>query len=243
MAKLLNSLLENEEAIPEEFLCSRLICLNKCANEIGKLENIRPIAVNGMIFKILERVILTRLEIYSSDHDIKIDKSQVGFIPKLGCDVNITRLRQRVLDVSDSNTNHRDNELIFFIDLKAAYDSVNHCKLFEKLCNMGYPDHLINAVKKIYSSARMRLNTFLDPINVNKGVMQGGIISHWLFNVYLNDLIISIKDQVFDVLAYADDLAVICKNIEEFKKADKTLNAWCNNNHIAVNKKKVLSCL
>ena len=49
VAKALNSLIDNNEPIPEEILCSRLICLNKVPNEIGKIENIRPIAVKYAI--------------------------------------------------------------------------------------------------------------------------------------------------------------------------------------------------
>ncbi len=40
--------------IPEEILCTGLICLNKCAVENGKLENIRPISINSCFIKLLD---------------------------------------------------------------------------------------------------------------------------------------------------------------------------------------------
>jgi hypothetical protein len=83
----------------------------------------------------------------------------------------------------------------------------------------------------------MRLNTLQKHINVNKGVLQGGILSPWLFNIYIDDLITSLKDISFDVLAYADDIAVICRNREELEKVIDLLEEWSNVNEIAVNKK------
>ena len=148
--------------------------------------------------------------------NISISNSQIGFIKGLGCDVNIMRLRQRVDDVMEGKSN--DEKYVFFIDLKAAYDSVNHDKLFLKMEKKCYPMNIINAIKKIYSSARMRLNTFQEYININRGVLQGGILSSWLFNIYIDDLIRELKDISFEVLAYADDIAVICRNKAELDK-------------------------
>jgi len=167
---------------------------------------------------------------------IKICKAQLGFVKGLGCDVNIMRLRQRVYDHKFLRTKEEKN--IIFIDLKVAYDSVNHKKLFEKMKKKGYNTEIINAIKVIYTSAKMRLNTMQKHININKGVLQGGILSPWLFNIYIDDLVRSLKDINFDVLAYADDIAVICRNREELDKVIDLLEEWSNIDEIAVNKKK-----
>ena len=98
----------------------------------------------------------------------------------LGCDFNIMRLRQRVYDLKFLRT--KEEKYVLFIDLKAAYDSVNHRKLFSKMEKKGYSDENINAVRVIYSSARI-LNTLQSHINVNRGVLQGSILSPWLFNI------------------------------------------------------------
>ena len=48
-----------------------------------------------------------------------LSKKQTGFIPKLGCEVNLARLRQRVHDVLELD----DQSFLLFIDLKNAYDN------------------------------------------------------------------------------------------------------------------------
>lgn len=236
IAELLNQLMNSEDPIPEEIMCARLLCLNKCPDENGKLDNIRPISITGMFVKLMEKVIQTRAEVISLVDGINISKSQVGFVKGLGCDVNIMRLRQRTADVIKLKT--KDEKYIFFIDLKAAYDSVNHRKLFDKLLKKGYPPTLISHIKKIYSSAKMRINLLQTPLNINKGVMQGGILSPWLFNIYIDDLVTEIKNNCFEVLAYADDIAVICKNPAELTNAMNIVQTWSDNNDIAINKKK-----
>ena len=236
IAVLLTELLKGDKPIPDELFCARLLCLNKCPGTNGKLENIRPISIIGVLMKMMERVIQSRVELYECLNDIKISKAQVGFVKGLGCDVNIMRLRQRVYDLKFLRT--REEKYVLFIDLKAAYDSVNHRKLFSKMENKGYSDEIINAIRVIYSSARMRLNTLQSHINVNRGVLQGGILSPWLFNIYIDDLVRSLKEVSFEALAYADDVAVICKNRQELDKVIDLLESWAITNEIAVNKKK-----
>ena len=236
ISRLLTEMLRGNEPIPEELFCARLLCLNKCPDLNGKLENIRPISIIGVLMKILERVIESRVKIYENLNGIRTNKAQVGFVKGLGCDVNIMRLRQRVYDLKFLRT--KEEKYVFFIDLKAAYDSVNHRKLFSKMKLKGYSTEIINAIKVIYSSARMRLNTLQKYINVNRGVLQGGILSPWLFNIYIDDLVTSLKTVSFEVLAYADDLAVICKNKAELNKVIDLLEGWATSNEIAVNRKK-----
>ena len=65
-------------------------------------------------------------------------------------------------------------------------------------------------LKALYSSARISVDINDSSINVNRGVLQGSILSPFLFNLYINDLIEKIKKVAFEVLAYADDIAIQC---------------------------------
>ena len=231
--KFLNELI-NYRTFPEELITCRLFCLNKVASLPGKLENIRPIAIFGSIFKIMEKCILEKLMIFLNENNT-LCKNQTGFIPKLGCEVNLARLRQKVSDIINFNN---EEKYIFFIDIKNAYDSVNHNILFEKMKILNIPENIINTIMKIYSFAKMKINLFQKPININRGVLQGSILSPMLFNIYINDLIITIKNNAYDVLAYADDIAVIAKNYDELISVMKIIENWAENNDMIINKKK-----
>ena len=145
-------------------------------------------------------------------------------------------MREKVKAVKMINAN--SEKYILFIDLKAAYDSVVHSRLFRKMEEKGFPTEIINAVKTLYSSAKIKLNPLKTAINMNRGVMQGSIISPILFNLYIDDLVEALGDIAFEVLAYADDLAVICRDEKELALTIRRLEEWAARNHIAVNRKK-----
>ncbi len=50
LAELLTELLKGNQLIPEELFCAMLLCLNKCPDSRGKLENIRPISIIGVVW-------------------------------------------------------------------------------------------------------------------------------------------------------------------------------------------------
>ena len=47
--------------IPEEITTSRLFCLNKKGDEVGDINNIRPITISSTFMKLIELALLTRL--------------------------------------------------------------------------------------------------------------------------------------------------------------------------------------
>ena len=231
----INDLVNNYIYLPEEISTARLVCINKDANKLGDVNNIRGIAVNSILIKLIERLLLNDLkkEIYKKN---LIRKEQIGFMEGLGCEVNLLRMRQRCNDVKEINKGY--GKAIIFIDLKNAYDTVAHEILFKKLENMKIRPRLIRILKALYSSARISLDIKDKSINVNRGVLQGSILSPFLFNLYINDLIAELKNVAFEVLAYADDIAIICSCEKEINLAINTVERWTKENKLLLNKKK-----
>ena len=95
------------------------------------------------------------------------------------------------------------------MDLKKAYNKVIHNKLFEKLNKYGISPKIIRTIKLLYSYGKLKISNDSKIINVNNGVLQGSLISPFLFDLYINDLIIELNKNEYEVLAYADDLAII----------------------------------
>ena len=52
--------------------------------------------------------------------------------------------------------------------------------------------------------------------NNNIGVLQESLISPMLFN--LNDLIKELNQNSYEILAYADDLCILCERINQYDK-------------------------
>ena len=223
------------QRIPEEITTSRLFCLNKNASEAGDINNIRPIAIASTFIKIIESIILRRLLEEINNKKI-LCKKQTGFIKNCGTELNLIKLRQKISDIKKLKNSW--TKYLIFIDLKNAYDKVIHEKLFKKLEKQGISKDIIGTIKLLYSKAKLKVSNDSNYINVNNGVLQGSLISPILFNLYINDLIIELDNSAFEVLAYADDLCVICENRNELIRVIKNIDKWCNNNGISVNKKK-----
>ena len=78
----------------------------------------------------------------------------------------------------------------------------------------------------------------MNSIKVNKGILQGSTLSHFLFNIYIDVLICTLKNSVHDVFAYADDIAVISKSQKELDKALNIIELWYMANKMEVNYNK-----
>ena len=58
----INDLVNNYIYYPEEIATARLVCINKDASKLGDINNIRGIAVNSIIIKLIERLLLKDLK-------------------------------------------------------------------------------------------------------------------------------------------------------------------------------------
>ena len=74
-----------------------------------------------------------------------------------------------------------------FIDYAKAFHSVDHSKLWKILQEMGIPDHLTCLLRNLYAGQEATVRTghgTTDWFQIERGVRQGCILSHCLFNLY-----------------------------------------------------------
>ena len=74
-----------------------------------------------------------------------------------------------------------------FIDYAKVFDCVDNNKLWKILQEIGIPDHLTCLLKNLYAGQKAKVRTRhgkTDWFQIGKGVCQGCILSHCLFNLY-----------------------------------------------------------
>ena len=105
--------------------------------------------------------------------------------------------------------------------ISKAFNQMNHQLLFQKLEKRKVPGYIIRILVFWYENQTMCVqwgNLFSESFHVSNGVRQGGILSSYLFNVYIDDLSSRLNglsigcvlgDLFINHLMYADDLVLI----------------------------------
>ena len=100
--------------------------------------------------------------------------------------------------------------VLFFFDIRKAFDSVPHRALMEKMRKIGLDDHLLGWLHN-YLSNRSQVGAadgeLSNELSVLSGVPQGSVLGSLLFLVYVND----VTNQVSagsNIVLFADDIAL-----------------------------------
>ena len=78
---------------------------------------------------------------------------------------------------------------VCFLDASKAFDRVNHQLLFQKLEYRGVPGYILRILVFWYENQAMSVrwgNLLSESFHVSNGVRQGGILSAYLFNIYIS---------------------------------------------------------
>ena len=96
-------------------------------------KNYRPISLLPLISKLIEKIIHEQTQKYLSDHNI-LYKYQSGFRTNHSTDTCLSYLNDKILQGFDQG---KITGMIL-IDLKKAFDTIDHKVLLDKLVYMGF---------------------------------------------------------------------------------------------------------
>ena len=233
--------------LPESLLDVTIIPIikNKAGN-INSIDNYRPIAIASVLSKILEKILLSRLEVF-----LITTSNQFGFKKKHSTDQCIYLLKEIVQMYSTLNS----SVFLCFLDASKAFDRVNHRKLFNLMKVAGIPGYIIRILVFWYSSQRMCIrwgSTHSDFFHVSNGVRQGGILSPYLFCFYVNNLSSHLNsvntgcivgNSCINHLMYADDLVLISPSVSGMDELLKGCEEFAAEHDVLFNASKSVSLM
>ena len=243
LADIINASL-HQAKVPVDWKAARVIPLFK-KGDVNNMDNYRPISILSIASKLLERAVHIQLVNYLREHKL-LNPYQCGF--RKGHSTEFAAL-------SFADTIRRNIDLglmtgAVFLDLRKAFDTVDHSTLLGKLFTIGVTGQEQNWFND-YLSGRSQVVGFNGVVSgsepVTIGVPQGSILGPLLFILYVNDL----PDVICNcsILMYADDTVLFCSG-SDVTKIEKRLNdelnligRWLCDNNLFLNVAKTESML
>ena len=201
------------------------------------LSNYRPISILPTVSKIIERLVYNRLMSHLEINNI-LSNNQFGFRKKLSPQSAILSMLNQTI-----NSIERGNYVIgIFLDLKKAFDTIDHTILLKKLKHYGIRS---NALKWFisYLTGRRQYTNINDCTSnllpITHGVPQGSTLGPLLFLLYINDLVNA--SQNLKYILFADDTNLFCSgpNLKDLCDIVNTelniISNWLNINKLTIN--------
>lgn len=206
--------------------------------------NYRKITLLTSIGKLFERILNNRLQ-YCQEALKLGDPMQNGFIKDARTTDNVFILN----GIVEKYTALKKPVYMCFVDFKSAFDNVNRKALLFKLLNKGIGGKTFQIIRDLFSKAKSRVkwdNSLGEVFENLYGVLQGGVLSPTLFNIFIEDLPnyldkskgVKIDDTMICHLLQADDLVLMSETTAGLQTLIDGLNRFCKVWQIIVNLEK-----
>ena len=198
---------------PDQLKCAQIRPIYKKGNNL-EISNYRPVSVLPCISKSFEKIIVTQMSNYFENifHEFLS-----GFRAKHGCESVLLHMTEYIKSCLD------DGKIVCVIitDLSRAFDCIPYKLFIAKLHAYGFSESACRLLFSYYTNRKQQVklgNVLSDWQHVFKGSAQGSVIGPVSYNIFAND-VLSILDDDIKKYNYADDNSLLCSgyNYEDIK--------------------------
>ena len=209
------------------------------------LNNFRPVSNLSFISKLLEKVVSRQLVNYL-DISRLLPKFQSAYRADHSTETALLRVHSDLVAASDAGK----ISLIALLDLSAAFDTVDHAILLERLSTeFGLHGVALSWIESYLTGRQQSVKcsgTVSAPMNVTCGIPQGSVLGPLLFILYTAGLHRVIQKHGLNGHFYADDTQVYSNCLPKDADAlkDKMLlclneiRSWMDSNRLKLNPSK-----
>ena len=237
LAKVLNCSIKNG-ICPAQLKLPRVKPIYKQGKK-ADVDNYRPISVLPVLSKILEKHICHHFMAYLNAHCL-LYKQQSGFRPQHSCETILLKLTDEWLEAMDNGLFTG----VVMVDLRKAFDLVNHELLLKKLELYGLYLNKLNLFNSYLNGRYQKVCIYgklSEPLKIHSGVPQGSILGSALFLLFINDLPLGLKNNIG---LFADDSTPHASGptLQKFEEKIKTdlheISKWTEENKKKIHQSK-----
>ena len=221
---------------PDALKISKVIPIHK-GESAEELNNYRPISLLSIFDKIIEKLMHKRLYNFLNLHDT-LFINQFGFRKNNSTSFALIQITEKIKETIDN----KKYGCGIFIDLRKAFDTVNHEILLKKLNHYGirgialdwFRSYLSNRKQYVFHNGESSKYQ-----NITCGVPQGSVLGPLLFLIYISDS--PNISNIFQFFLFADDTNIYCEADSPerleliINKELKKLHEWLIVNRLSLN--------
>ena len=204
------------------------------------MNNLRPISLLPIQSKLLEKIVHKRLLAHLHENEL-LDDKQGSFRPNHSTVDTIVKFSENLY----KNINQGQTTIDVYIDLRKAFDTVNHKFLLDKLYLLGVRGTNFMWLENYLqdrTQCTLANNIISAELDIKCGMSQGSVLGPLLFLTYVNDMqniLVNSKHYL-----YADDTVIFISGentVDVVNKLQTDLDKydrWCRY-RLTVNTKKV----
>lgn len=199
LASAMTDILEKGK-YPQTWKHAKVIAILKPGKPATSPSSYRPISLLCCLYKLLEKIILTRITPMISNI---IPVEQAGFQQNRCTTEQVLALTSQI----EAGFERKQKTGTVLLDLSAAYDTVWTGGLMLKLARVIHCRKLLKLIAQMTGPRKFHVvlgSTYSKVKRIKNGVPQGSVLAPALFNVYISDM----PDTTSLKLGYADDWAL-----------------------------------
>ena len=208
--------------VPRLLRHSRLIFLPKPGKPSYDVPRAyRPITLSSFFIKAYERINLWRCE-QTFMLQNPLHKHQFAFQMNKSCEGALSL----VTDTIEAGINRKHIVIGLFLDIKGAFDNVDHTKAVQALTKKGMPSWQVHWYEYYLRNRTVfaELNGVQVRRRIRKGTPQGGVLSPLIWNLIFDTLIRELLPPLMASI-FADDLALLGSGVDQDAIRDRLQEA------------------
>ena len=216
------------------------------------LSNYRPVSNLPFLSKVIERAAASQLLQHVNEYNL-LDEFQSAYRPGHSTETALLRLVNDIREAADRG----EVSLLVLLDLSAAFDTIDHSRLLERLrLRCGISGSAMAWIKSYLADRFQSVqigSQSSKPCRMTCGVPPGSVLGPILFTIYTSPLGEKIKEHGMNYHFYADDCQLlksfsptsegVFDTVKEIETCSKDIKDWMNNNYLKLNDTKTEAIL